>query len=110
MGEVADLLVRRKGIRRVLCAAAVGEDLLFSVRTTKDAENACQLVVETTDQLGSGGGHDRRAGGKIPGVVRDGTISQTLEKEIVTRWLQACQVTDQPPKQLISRRDIVDNL
>jgi len=110
VGEVADLLIRGRDIRRVLCAAIVGDDLLISVRTTKDAEDACRLVVETIGKMGSGGGHGRRAGGKIPGVVRDNKISTSLEEKIRLRWLGACQATDQSPRQLISRREIVENL
>jgi hypothetical protein len=110
VGEVADLLIRGEGIRRVLCAAVVANDVLISVRTTKDAEDAARLVVETVDGLGSGGGHGRRAGGKIPDVVHDGKISSALEKEICTRWLQVCGASDRKPQSLISRRDIVENL
>lgn len=110
VGEVADLLVRGKGIRRVLCAAVVGKDLLISVRTAKDAEDACALVVETIGSMGAGGGHGRRAGGKIPNVLRGGKVSATLGTNLQRRWLQACGVADQLPEPLISRRDIVENL
>ena len=110
VGEVADLLIRCAGIRRVLCAAAVARDLLISVRTTKDAEDACSLVVETIGELGGGGGHGCRAGGKIPYVVHDGKLSDSIEQEIRARWLRACGASDRPRRQLVSWRDIVEHI
>lgn len=110
VGEVADLLIRGKGIRRVLCAAVVGKDLLISVRTGKDAEDACALVIETIGSMGTGGGHGRRAGGKIPNVLRGENVSKTLETDLRKRWLRACGVADQLPQPLISRREIMEHL
>lgn len=110
VGEVADLLIRGRGIRRVLCAAVVGKDLLISVRTSKDAEDACALVVETIGELGGGGGHGCRAGGKILNVLRGDRLAAGMESEIRARWLQACGVADAPAVPLISRHEVLEHL
>ena len=110
VGEVADLLIRGNQLHRVLCAAVVGQDLLISVRTAKDVADACQLVVETIGDLGSGGGHHCRAGGKIPDVVHDGTVPDSLEEEIRARWLKVCKASGRAPRQLISWREIVEHI
>ncbi|MEM9659623.1 MAG: DHH family phosphoesterase [Planctomycetota bacterium] len=110
VGEVADLLIRCEGVRRVLCAALIAGDLLISVRTAKGAEDASDLVVAVIGKLGSGGGHRRRAGGKIPEVVNGAGGTPAVEQQIRTRWLDACGVCDQPPQQLVSWRDIVEHI
>ena len=76
VGEVADLLIRCDGIRRVLCAAVVAKDLMISVRTTKDAEDACSLVVETIGELGGGGGHGGRCRGRRLGCLPSEALGQ----------------------------------
>jgi len=108
VGEVADLLVRGQPIWRVLCAAVVGEDLLLSVRTEHEEDDAAQLAQKTLAGLGQGGGHRHRAGGKIPGIGPK--ITESLEEEIRNRWLAACKVDRQRGTRLVPRRDIVENL
>jgi hypothetical protein len=43
VSEGVDLLIPCNGIRRIQCAAVVAKDLLISVRTTENAEDACAL-------------------------------------------------------------------
>jgi nanoRNase/pAp phosphatase (c-di-AMP/oligoRNAs hydrolase) len=68
VGEVADLLIRCRSIWRVLCGAVVGDDLLLSIRTDREDEDAALLARHTLAGIGRGGGHRHRAGGKIPDV------------------------------------------
>jgi nanoRNase/pAp phosphatase (c-di-AMP/oligoRNAs hydrolase) len=110
VGEVADLLVRCKGVRRVLCGAVVGEDLLLSARTEKDCGNAAKLVQTTLEGLGGGGGHAHRAGGKIAKVGRGAKVRDALQDKLRERWLTACGVQRQRGKRLIAKREIVENL
>lgn len=110
VGEVADLLIRCEGVRRVLCGAVVRGDLLVSVRTKTGGDNATKLVQETLSGLGHGGGHAHRAGGKVPNVGRSGKIAEPLEDELRDRWLAACHVDRHRGTRLISVREIVSNL
>ncbi len=66
VGEVADLLVRCRGIQRVLCAAAIGGDLLLSSRTSREGGDASKLLQATINGLGGCGGHTHRAGERYP--------------------------------------------
>ena len=84
--EVADLLIRCEGILQVLCGAIVGEDLFVSVRTDRDAGNASELVCQTLDGLGLGGGHEHRAGGKIR-LGQCPLNGEPLTDELRNRWL-----------------------
>lgn len=106
--EVADLLIRCDTIWRVLCGAVVGEDLFVSVRTEHDDEDAAQLVQKTLAGLGRGGGHRRRAGGKIPGVGPK--VTEELQEQLRDRWLSVAGVGRQRGTRLVSRREIVEDL
>lgn len=110
VGEVADMLIRCETIRRVLCAAIVGEDLLFSARTQRGHGSAVRLLVKTLDGLGGAGGHVHRAGGKIPGVGRGVKIAVDLHDELQSRWLVACGVARRRGIRLIAKHEIVENL
>lgn len=109
IGEVADLLIRHVGVKRVLCAAVIGEDLLLSVRTERGSGDASELVLQTLENLGQGGGHQQRAGGKIM-RSRCSCNTDELCDELRNRWLNACRVDRQRGTRLIPKREIVRNL
>lgn len=109
-GEVADLLIRSEGIRRVLCGAIVGKNLVISVRTERGGDDAAQLLQRTLDGIGRGGGHAHRAGGTIANVGRGPRVSDDLQNELRDRWLAACGVDRQRGTRLVARREIVENL
>lgn len=108
VGEVADLLIRCRSIHRVLCGAAVDNDLLLSVRTDKDNEDAGLLARDTLAGIGRGGGHRCRAGGKIRDVGP--RIGEALQEELRNRWLATCHVDRHRGTRLVPRREIVENL
>jgi len=110
VAEVADLLIRCRSIRRVLCGAVVQEDLLVSVRTSEDGPDAAELARTTLAGLGSAGGHRYRAGGKIPGAGGGQKIAEDLQDQLRTRWLDACGVDRQRGTRLVPKREIVENL
>jgi nanoRNase/pAp phosphatase (c-di-AMP/oligoRNAs hydrolase) len=109
IGEVADLLIRHVDVKRVLCAALIGEDLLLSVRTERGSGDASELVRRTLENLGQGGGHQHRAGGKI-NRNRCTCPPDGLCDELRNRWLNACQVDRQRGTRLVAKREIVRNL
>ncbi len=109
VGEVADLLVRCDGVRRVMCAAAIDDDVLLSVRTKPGGGDAGAIVRQLLEGLGRGGGHTHRAGGKIPDLVK-GRITDSLEEELRSRWLRVCSSARERGTRLIARREILENL
>jgi nanoRNase/pAp phosphatase (c-di-AMP/oligoRNAs hydrolase) len=110
VGEVADLLIRCRGIHRVLCAAVVGDDLLMSVRTDRDCGDAVELLQATLQGVGGCGGHEHRAGGKISSVVTQNKVRPDLLDQLRTRWLTACSVKRQRGTRLVARREIFEHL
>ncbi len=109
VAEVADLLSRCSGIRKVLCGAVVGDQLFISVRTGVAAGNAAELVHTTLVGLGVGGGHEHRAGGQIR-LTQCPLSGESLADELRNRWLNACGSDRQRGTRLVARREIVKNL
>lgn len=110
VGEVADLIIRCDEVRCVLCAAVVGDDLFLSVRSTKDAFNASDLVQRVVRGLGHSGGHQQRSGGCIPNVANGNANLEDVCDEVRTRWLAACEVDRKRGTRLVAKREIVNNL
>jgi len=110
VGEVADMLIRCEGLRRVLCGAMVQGDVILSVRTVREGDDAAKLVRETVKGLGYGGGHRHRAGGKIPSHGRSKAAVELLQDELLSRWLVTCGIDQQRGRHLIARQEIVQNL
>ena len=110
VGEVADLLVRCRDIRRVLCAAVIGDDLLLSARTERGSDNAAELLQATLAGLGGCGGHTHRAGGKVPHVATGVKVIDDLHEKLRNRWLRACNVDRQRGTRLVARREIIEHL
>lgn len=110
IGEIADLLIRCRGIKRVFCGAVIDDDFLVSVRTERPNDNGTKLVRQILHGLGHGGGHAHRAGGKIAGVGNGAKISVDLQEELRTRWIAACAADRQRGTRLVPKREIVGNL
>ena len=106
VGEVADLLIRCEAIFRVLCGAVVHGDMVLSVRTRRNDDDAGKLVRKALDGLGDAGGHFHRAGGKIPGPK----ISEAVQEELRKRWLDACEAGNRRGVRLVAPREIKENL
>ena len=110
VGEVADLLIRYNKVRRVICGAVIHHDLLVSVRTQHNGDDASTLVTATLAGIGHGGGHQNRAGGKVVSIARGPKVPENLEEDLRSRWLAACGVKRRRGTRLISPRDILQNL
>ncbi len=110
VGEVADLLVRCQGVDKVFCGTVSSGDVVISVRTARDAGNATELLKQTLEGIGHGGGHDHRAGGKIPGVCLGERMPCEIAEELKARWLSACRVNRQRGTRLIRKQEIVKHL
>ncbi|MDD9944639.1 MAG: hypothetical protein OXU20_26575 [Myxococcales bacterium] len=110
VAEVADLLIRCEGIKRVMCGALVGSDLMVSVRTGPEVSGAGRLAREVLDGIGSAGGHEHRAGGRVSNVATTERIGEGLQQTLRARFLAACGIERRRGVRLVAKREIVDNL
>jgi nanoRNase/pAp phosphatase (c-di-AMP/oligoRNAs hydrolase) len=87
--EMADILLRLKGTRWVICIGMYKEHLIWAVRTRSQRGNAGQLVQYIVSNRGTAGGHGAMAGGQIP---LDGKDPQRLARQFSRRALQYLKV------------------
>lgn len=73
--EVADLMLRLKGMRMSVCYGPCGNILHLSARAIDARGNAAERMKRVVSGLGTGGGHRCMAGGQIP-------ISADVERQI----------------------------
>ena len=92
VGQIADLIVRCKGVERALCGTLLNGDSYISVRTSPTGGNATNVLLATLGELGLGGGHEHRAGGKIEKTGDQVDDSMHWRTEILERWLVANQL------------------
>lgn len=111
VGEIADLVIRCDGIHRVLCAALLGERMVFSSRTTKQGGNAASLLGKTLqdESSGSWGGHEHRAGGYLE-VSQADPGKNDLEEKLRRSWLLATGAHQQQGVRLVPRKEILKAL
>ena len=110
VAEVADLLIRCNTINRVFCGAVVRADMYISVRTTESGGNATELVRVILKGLGNGGGHSRRAGGRIILSPKAQRVPKSLECTLRNNWLTSCNISRSHATRLVSRQKIMSNL
>lgn len=63
--EMADFLLRMENIRWTLCMGEYKDDLIVSVRTSRRGWWAGKVAIKILRGLGTGGGHEKAAGGRI---------------------------------------------
>jgi nanoRNase/pAp phosphatase (c-di-AMP/oligoRNAs hydrolase) len=64
--EMADLLLRLKGVRWAICTGVYRDDLILAVRSRGRRGKAGQLAQKIIGEQGMAGGHGTMAGGQIP--------------------------------------------
>jgi nanoRNase/pAp phosphatase (c-di-AMP/oligoRNAs hydrolase) len=87
--EMADILLRLRGTRWVICMGIYKEHLIWAVRTRSQRGNAGQLVQYIVSNRGTAGGHGAMAGGQMP---LEGEDPQRLARQFSRRALQYLKV------------------
>ncbi len=78
IGEVADLLLRDEQAAWSLCMGVFDAKLLLSLRTVHNNQSAEKVMKKLVARRGTGGGHQRMAGGQIP--LTEGMTEKDLRK------------------------------
>jgi len=100
IGEFADELIKIEGIHWCMCYGRHNGHLLFSIRTTRSTHMAGVLAHKISHGIGSGGGHETYAAGKVE-------LAQAIKKlkdpedTLLRRFLREVNIKDAEPKNLI---------
>lgn len=81
--EVVDFLIRTDDIHWAICGGVCGDKVILSVRAAMANANAGELLRRVVGDLGTAGGHHRRAGGSV--TINPGTDLALLRDELYTR-------------------------
>ncbi|HTZ38736.1 MAG TPA: bifunctional oligoribonuclease/PAP phosphatase NrnA [Syntrophales bacterium] len=102
IAEMADLMVRVEGVKWVLSLGEFVGDLYFSLRTKKRLGSADRIAQKMVADLGSGGGHEMMAGGKIPSADHPHHSHQELTEILMSRFLKAVKRRETKAQTLLS--------
>ncbi|MDD5475953.1 MAG: DHHA1 domain-containing protein, partial [Syntrophales bacterium] len=102
--EMADFLIRMEMIRWVLVMGEYRDELILSVRTSRKGWWADKIALRVLRGIGTGGGHDRAAGGKVSlGDSSPEDRKKTIDR-VVERFLKAVGAAGVPGKPLFAAR------
>ncbi len=86
--EMADLLLRLRGIEWVICMGVYDRDMMISIRTNRQ-RGAGEIIRSIVGDLGSAGGHGSMSAGQIS---LDGQNPEILSHRLTERALKSLQV------------------
>ncbi len=104
VAELADFLFRMETIRWVLAMGEYKDELILSVRTSRRGWWAGKIALRVLRGLGTGGGHERAAGGKVSLSDASPEERQRTRDRLVERFLKIVGVGDVEGKPLFSSR------
>ena len=83
VAEMADILIRHRGISWCLAIGRFNETMHLSLRSRHQARNAGELLRRVVTGLGSAGGHGSMAGGQVP--LDDSTGPSGIVRQLTHR-------------------------
>ncbi|MBN1636211.1 MAG: bifunctional oligoribonuclease/PAP phosphatase NrnA [Deltaproteobacteria bacterium] len=86
--EMADFLLRMENVRWVLCMGEYQNNLVLSMRTSRRGWYAGKVAVRLMRGLGTGGGHEKAAGGKVDLNSLGPEERSRVTKKIIERFLK----------------------
>lgn len=94
VGEVADILLRMRGVDWTMVSGQYRNSTYLSIRTNDRVANSGEIMQQVLEGLGDGGGHDMMAGGCIK-QVPEGMDTEKLDNELTGRLLRALRKRSQ---------------
>ena len=103
VAELADLLLRARGVEWSIAMGTYGSNLLISVRGSDPVAHAGELVRHVVGDRGSAGGHGMLAGGQIDVRGLSEEEADSLTRSIALDLLEALGVAGEEPIPLIGK-------
>jgi len=102
IAEMADLIVRTEGVKWVLSVGEFFGDVYFSLRTKRRRGSADRIAQKMVADLGTGGGHEMMAGGKVPAGEKSRHTPEELTEILVARFLKAVKRRESRAENLLA--------
>lgn len=99
--QIAEDLMRFRGISTTFAVGVYGDEMLFSLRSDSPDANLGRLARRIAEGLGSAGGHGASAGGQIP-LPGNAEEAKAVEDTVVERLLAELGCSRVPGRPLIS--------
>lgn len=99
--EMADFLLRMENVHWTLCLGEYKEELVMSVRTSRKGWWAGRVALKVVRGLGTGGGHEKAAGGRVNLTGLSPEERQELQDKIIERFLKAVGTHEEKEKRLL---------
>ena len=92
VAELADFLLRQKGVSYVLGMGWYAGTEILSMRTLNPGAKLGQFIQALVEGLGSAGGHGMIAGGQVRGIAADEKSQKEIEQLLTRRMLEKLEL------------------
>jgi len=103
--ELADLLLRIKGVRWSLCMGQIKDLMIMSLRSTSRTYRAGLVMRRLVGGSGSAGGHREMAGGQIPLNGMSRADIQDLSQRLIDHFLALIRRQGVLPRPLVTKSE-----
>lgn len=100
--EMADFLLRMENIHWSLCIGEYRDEMVMSVRTTRKGWWAGRVAIKVLRGLGTGGGHEKAAGGRVNLSGLPPEERQDVKSKIIERFLKIVTPHEQKERPLLA--------
>jgi nanoRNase/pAp phosphatase (c-di-AMP/oligoRNAs hydrolase) len=100
--EMADFLLRMENVHWSLCIGEYRDELVMSVRTSRRGWWAGRVAIKVLRGLGTGGGHEKAAGGRVNLSGLSPEDRQELRDKIFERFLKIVGSREQKERRLLA--------
>ena len=101
VSEMADFLVRLEGVETVLSMGHFNDEVILSMRTTRNDLNAGEIIRRLVAGRGTAGGHGMMAGGKLVKMPYNPSASEEVEDFLTRGMLRELSIGEVLPVRLI---------
>ncbi|MFC1849952.1 bifunctional oligoribonuclease/PAP phosphatase NrnA [candidate division CSSED10-310 bacterium] len=104
VAEMAEFLLRMENIRWSLCLGEFNQHLYLSVRTSRRGWYAGNIAGRILKGIGSGGGHEKTAGGSVDLRDRSPHEISRISQKIIDRFLKIVNISPDIKKPLLKKK------
>ena len=94
--QMADFLLRGRGMTWSLCLGTYKNALFVSIRTTNTQVDASKIIKKIIPKHGASGGHDMIAGGQVKIDKSDRSKVRAIKNDVILRMVRALHYNDVP--------------